>query len=106
MVILDKNNENFEYSEEYFQHLIDTKSGFEADDIKMFIEGFAQENIFGELGRWTRPVTTICKFKEKYYAAYWEMGLTEYQEDEYWDTQVHEVKPVEKVITVTEWEEV
>ena len=36
----------------------------------------------------------------------YDKGLTEYQEDDFYNTTVIEVKPVEKTVVVKEWEEV
>lgn len=55
-----------------------------------------------DLNRWTRNVSDILKYKDKYYRIDWQEGLTEYQED-YYGEQPYEVKKIEKQITVTDW---
>lgn len=56
----------------------------------------------GECSRWTRAVDTIIKVEEDYWDIPWERGLTEYQENEYWE-QPFRVKPVEEIVKVTKW---
>lgn len=56
----------------------------------------------GEESRWSRTIDTIIKVGEDYWDIPWERGLTEYQENMFWE-QPFRVKPVEKVITVTNW---
>lgn len=62
------------------------------------------ETTFDEPERWTRTATTIFLVADRYFALNWEQGLTEYQENEFWE-QPYEVtkKEYEKTITVTEW---
>lgn len=59
-----------------------------------------------ELDRWSRGATTIFRIKGRYFACYWQQGLTEYQESEY--CGIHEVikHEYQKTITVTEWKEI
>ena len=56
----------------------------------------------GEELRWTRIMDTIIKIGEDYWDIPWRCGLTEYQENEFWE-QPFRVKPVEEVVTVTRW---
>jgi len=39
----------------------------------------------------------------KYYALEWYSGLTESQENIYWDQEAPEVKEIEKTVKITEW---
>jgi hypothetical protein len=60
----------------------------------------------GDNRRWSRGITSIVKADdEKIYAIYWEQGLTECQENEYFAGEYPQVekKTYEKTITVTEW---
>lgn len=63
------------------------------------------DDIYGDNGRWTRSVKTIFKAGERYFCLKWEEGLTEMQEDQYYD-QPYEVYPVtkEKIIKITHYE--
>lgn len=47
-------------------------------------------------------MTTIIKVKDRYFAVGWSEGLTECQES-YYDGPVEEVKPVKKMVEITEW---
>ena len=52
----------------------------------------------GEDGRWTRGMDTIFKLGEdEYWCIPWRKGLTEYQEDEFWDDPYRVEKRVETV---------
>lgn len=55
--------------------------------------------------RWHREMTTIIQIGDRYFSFDWMKGLTEYQQDYFYD-QPYEVKPVEKTVVVTEWVEV
>ena len=74
----------------------------ELREIHQNFEGIETE--YGENRRWTRTATTIFKVGDRYFALIWEQGLTECQENEFWE-QPYEVekKEYEKTITVTEW---
>lgn len=61
----------------------------------------------GENRRWTRSKMTIVELCERYFRVDWEEGLTECQEDEFYEQPVEVVKHTyQKTITVTEWKEV
>lgn len=61
----------------------------------------------GDCGRWQMSVKSIIKLCDRYFAIDWERGLTEMQENDFYN-QPYEVKKVEyeKVIKVTEWVDV
>lgn len=61
----------------------------------------------GENRRWSRTVTSILEMCGRYFSLEWEEGLTEYQDNEFYN-QPYEVvkKTYQKTITVTEWVEV
>lgn len=48
----------------------------------------------------------VFEVDNRYFMTGYYKGLTECQEDEYYDEAVIEVKPVEKTVVVKEWEEV
>lgn len=58
------------------------------------------ETNYGDNRRWTRSATTIFQIGERYFALDWEEGLTESQENEFWD-QPYEVYPKEVTRVVT-----
>lgn len=53
--------------------------------------------------RWSYYKTKIIKVENRYFSIYADIGLTEYQENYYEPQILEEVKPREKVITITEW---
>ena len=55
-----------------------------------------------ELNRWSRNVQTSIKYKNKYYSILWEEGLTEYQDNEFYE-QPYEVIKKTKVIEQDYW---
>lgn len=57
----------------------------------------------GEHRRWYYYKTKIIKVADKYFSIGADVGLTEYQENYYEPQILEEVKPREKVITITEW---
>lgn len=61
------------------------------------------DEIEGDDHRWAREVTTIVQIddSENLWAIDWMRGLTEYQENEFYD-QPYKVKKVEKVVTKVE----
>ena len=62
-------------------------------------------NIFGENHRWNIPATTIFKVEDRLFALDWWEGLTEHQENEFYE-QPYEVKEVKKMIEITEYERI
>lgn len=59
---------------------------------------------YGDNRRWTQDVSSVIKLKDKYFMIHWDQGLTEMQEDEFYN-QPFEVKQIEteKTIIVKEW---
>lgn len=67
-------------------------------------ECYEVDRDYGENGRWTRGVTSVIELCGRYFEVYWEEGLTEYQENEYYDQPVEvEKKEYDKTIHVVEW---
>ena len=60
---------------------------------------------YGENHRWNRPATTIFRVEDRLFALDWWQGLTERQENEFYD-QPYEVKEVKKMIEITEYERI
>ena len=54
----------------------------------------------GESGRWTKTISTIFELNGQLYCIDWEQGLTECQENEYWE-QPYKVRREEKEVTTT-----
>lgn len=61
-------------------------------------DGCRVDEIEGDNGRWTQGVTTIIDIDGELWEIDWARGLTEYQENEFYD-QPYRVKKVEKKVT-------
>ena len=57
----------------------------------------------GEHCRWLYPLYKVFQIGERYFQLEAMMGLTEMQDNEYEPQVAVEVRPQEKVITITEW---
>jgi len=65
---------------------------------------YSIEKEYGEDHRWQREVTSIVQLGERYFAVEWYQGLTEMQENDFFDQPYEvELKEYEKTITVKEW---
>lgn len=88
----------------------DNKEIFTEDELKDIYWGDFEgdecsEEIDEEIAekrRWSQFVYKYVMISGRYFCLTADIGLTEYQDNSY-DYQPEEVKPVEKVITVTEW---
>ena len=69
----------------------------------MFWEYPAVHEEEGEHHRWFYPLYKIFQIGERYFQLEAMMGLTEMQDNEYEPQVAIEVRPQEKVITITEW---
>lgn len=63
------------------------------------------EVIEGDVGRWSRSMTTIISIDNDFWAIDWERGLTEYQDDEF-DLQPYRVERKERMEKVIYYEAV
>lgn len=93
------------YEEELLKK-IDSKKELTESEIREIL-GCEIESEYGDNRRWSRSVTTISQIGDRYFSTDWEEGLTEYQQNEYYEQPV-EVEKVtyEKTIIVTEWKEI
>ena len=72
-------------------------------EIKTLVyDGFEVDEIEGDSGRWTQCVQTIIDIDGELWAIDWDRGLTEYQENEFYN-QPYRVVKREKQIIVTEY---
>lgn len=91
---------NKTFTEEELQELIqDYLFTNQGDRIEYEIIDTIYDN---ELNRWSRNVQTIIKYKNKYYSILWEEGLTEYQDNGFYE-QPYEVIKKTKVIEQDYW---
>lgn len=85
------------------------KEEFTPDEVEQVIwegvEGIEQIEILeGEDRRWSRTDIIVFKVDNRYFELEYEHGLTEYQENEYYSQKPVEVKKVERVVKITDWE--
>ena len=90
---------------ETFCSRYDARDKFNEDELQyMAFDCIQKDEIEGDEHRWTRDVTTIFECDGRFFSIDWNRGLTEYQENEFYN-QPQEVKLQEykKTITVREW---
>lgn len=88
--LLNKIDSGKNLTEDELQHLI-----WECEEV---------DRDYGDNGRWTRGVISVVELCGRYFEVYWEEGLTEYQENEYYNQPVEvEKKEYDKTIHVVEW---
>lgn len=83
-----------EHFEEYIVNKIDNKGDLTDDEIKRVIWDYKFEEEERDSGRWTQSMETHVKLMDRFFSVYWEMGLTEYQSNEYPEQPV-EIEKVE-----------
>jgi hypothetical protein len=87
-----------EYEKGLYEQLVKGEKLTESELID-FLE-FEVDIIEGGDRRWYRSITTISKIGDKFFAMEWDKGLTENQEDEFYN-QPYEVELEEAVVTKT-----
>jgi hypothetical protein len=75
---------------------------FTKEEVKKLVQG-SIETMYGENRRWLRSNESIVKTDNKYYLLTWEEGLTECQENEFYDQDAPEVKQVEETVIIKKW---
>ena len=105
-MITDKTKWNdADYYEENFEDIMYDKitEGIDLTERELRELRYSQcAEIEGDKSRWSVYTQSIIKLRDKYFSIDWDQGLTEIQEDEFYN-QPYEVKKVEKMIPVTEW---
>ena len=100
-----KEKEDRNYYYEHFEELmvakIDRKEDLTEQELKE-IRDFSIKEIKCDESRWTVGIESILKMCDRHFSLYWNRGLTEMQENEFYNQPV-EVEEVIKTITVTEW---
>lgn len=94
-------------TEKEFLEKFDKGEEFTEDEIVELIWEFNEvERIEGENRRWSRWVDVVIEVKGRYFMTGYDEGLTEYQDNEYYESYVKEVTPVERTVVVKDWVEV
>ena len=91
--------------EQYVIDKYDNKKPLTKEEVRELIWNYDYKRLEGENRRWSRWVNVIIKLKDRYFMVGYDEGLTEYQDNEYY-TDITEVKPVEKMVVITEWEKI
>ena len=89
------------FTEDQLYDKLQAKEELSERGLWVLVQEYGIESEEGDEGRWERHMTTISKVKDKFYRTYWSRGLTECQEDSYYD-QPFEVKLEEKEVTITQ----
>lgn len=63
-------------------------------EAEFLVMGHEVERITGKAGRWLAPVASLCEYEGRQYVVCWLKGLTECQEDEFYNDTVNEVTGV------------
>ena len=87
-------------NEEFLQRYDSGKPNFTEDEIMGMTYGDLGnyvDEINGERNRWTQCVVTIFEVNGRFFAVSWLRGLTEMQENDFYDAKVYEVDKQEIV---------
>ena len=90
--------------EEYFLKQIENHIPLTEEELRTLVLFYSIEEMYGADHRWHKEVTSIVRLGNRYFAVEWYQGLTELQDNEFFD-QPYEVefKEYEKTITIKEW---
>lgn len=92
--------------EEIINAIKDPAYSWTEDDSRFLVYNYSITDIEYDENRWTRSMGSIIKLGDnQHYIIYWGRGLTEYQENEFYDDKPVAVHKVTKTITVETWEE-
>lgn len=101
MTIIEKMYDGQELSEKELEYLA---TGFSFDNVES-VNCVRIDNINGDIGRWTQDVQTIIKVGEDLWAINWKRGLTEIQENLFYE-QPYRVVRKEMQITKVYYEKI
>ena len=82
---------------------IEVSCGYSSPGRMMLSEWHPIDTIRGEDRRWSVWVDKIYEVAGRYFMVGFDMGLTELQENDYWDTDVQEVEKKIEVKVVETW---
>jgi hypothetical protein len=95
------------WTSEEFLELYDAGEEFEWNELAAMAYGEIGKIVCeeeGSEGRWTRSMSTVFEVKGRFFIIDWERGLTERQENEFYEQPYEVVKEChEKTIVVTNW---
>lgn len=96
------------YYQEHFDEIIldkiDKGEKLTEKELSTLVFEYSISDTYGENRRWSRTVTTIVDILDRNFCIIWEEGLTENQDNGFYNQPYEVEKHVyEKTITVTEW---
>lgn len=101
-----KEKEVKEYYESHFEELmvqkIDQGEKLTETELERLVWNYEIEKSYGDDHRWTKEVFSIICLLDRYFEIDWQKGLTEMQDNEFYE-QPYEVKQIEKVVVTKEW---
>ena len=75
--------------DEYVLNKFDKGEQFTEKELRDIRWSFKEiDTSYGENRRWSRSARTILEIGDRYFALDWEEGLTEYQEDEFYNQPI------------------
>ena len=103
-----KEKKEKEYYQNHFEEImvkkIDNKENLKEQELREIMINYEIERKEHDNRRWTRTVESILEMCNRNFCLIWEEGLTECQENEFYEQPFEVVKKeYEKTITVTEW---
>lgn len=99
----EKENKISDYAKKLLEK-IDSGEKLTENELKTLVSEYEVKSEYGDNERWTRPVDTISTLGGRFFKTFWHEGLTEYQENEFYDQPVEvEKKEYNKEIHVVEW---
>ena len=102
-VIIDENEHDTNFESWIYKKILNHQfNDITKNDIKSLVWNYEVKKIEGDSGRWTKSVQSICEICNVLVAVDWEEGLTEMQENEFYDPPYF-VKPIERVVTITDY---
>lgn len=97
--------ENFMYESNYEEILYNKiiENDYEIEDklAECIVYNCSIQNYYGDNRRWTRTVTSIVEINNHFFEIEWEEGLTEMQDDFFFETKLIEVERKEEIVTHT-----
>ena len=108
--LAEKQEEEYYYNhfDEIMLNKIDSKEKLTEREISNLVD-YEVEREEGDDRRWSRSITSYIKLKDRYFCIEWECGLTEMQENEFYNQPYEVTKntyekiiPEQKVM-ITEW---
>jgi hypothetical protein len=83
---------------------IDNGVDLTKSELSYLVFDYEEDTEEGENRRWSRSNETICKLGDRYFSVIWEEGLTEMQDNEFYNQPIEVKKETKrKTITVTNW---